>query len=183
MAAQAAAALPAAVELAKMAQQKQKEMEQKLASAVNAIVSPKGWENKKYALVLIFNNKTKTPVKLSEWVYLSGKELKSPGTVPKTGFLGEAFLCERDGSIGCGVSGSLKVTVGGSSKFIYFSCPFSGCLKIMHGTTRANCEANANDGGPKDCKVGNVTMYMKKVMYDRITKVNKNAEVFLVDFQ
>ena len=129
------------------------------------VVTLPGWEKKSRPLVLFFNNTSRTEVKVHNWAHCSGKTLKSISTQPFANkFAGEAFLCEGNNTWLQGVSGTFQVTVGNSSKFVFFSNPFIGCSKIHFGNTPREANANANDGNSKDIRVGGVTMYAFKQM-------------------
>jgi len=142
-----------------------------------------GWENKSRPLVLFFNNLSTTKVKIHNWAHVSGKALKSISTEPFSNrFGGVAFLCEGDGTWGSGVSGTFQVTVGNSKKFVFFSNPFAGCAKIHFANTAEEADANANDGNPKETKVGRLTMYASKQMAGQ-SLGNSSAEGFSIQFK
>jgi len=148
-------------------------------------LSEAGWENKSRPLVLLFNNSSTTKVKIHNWVFASGKSLKIITTEPFANkFAGSAFLCEGDNTWMTGVSGTFQVTVGNSKKFVFFSNPFAGCAKIHFADTAEEAEANANDGTPKDIKVGGLTMYAFKQMAGPETQGgNSSAEGFSIQFK
>merc|ERR1712112_176171 len=154
-----------------------------LASMVTSKASVPGWQNKSSALVLFFNNMSKTAVKDHNWQHVSGKALKSISTQPFANkYAGETFLCEADGSFMTGVSGTFQVTVGNSSKFVFFSSPYIGCCKIHFGRTAAEAHDNAEDGHAKDTKVGSLTMYASKQMAGNALG-NTSAEGFAIQFR
>ena len=146
------------------------------------VVTLPGWEKKSRPLVLFFNNTSRTEVKVHNWAHCSGKTLKSISTQPFANkYAGEAFLCEGNNTWLQGVSGTFQVTVGNSSKFVFFSNPFIGCSKIHFGNTAEEANANANDGNSKDIRVGGLTMYAFKQMAGQ-SLGNANAEGFAIQF-
>ena len=154
----------------------------KAGNGLAQVVTLPGWEKKSRPLVLFFNNTSSTPVRVHNWSHCSGKALKSISTQPFANkYAGEAFLCEGDNTWLQGVSGTFQVTVGNSSKFVFFSNPFIGCSKIHFGNTAKEADANANDGNSKDTQVGGLTMYAFKQMAGQALG-NASAEGFAIQF-
>ena len=154
-----------------------------LAQVVTSQLSVPGWENKSRPLVLFFNNTSATEVKVHNWDHCSGKALRSISAQPfANSYAGEAFLCEGDNTWMQGVSGTFQVTVGNSSRFVFFSNPYVGCSKIHFGNTPEEAEANSNDGNPKDTPVGGLKMYAFKQMEGQALG-NVSAEGFAIQFK
>lgn len=147
---------------------------------VGSAFSSPGWKNKKRPMILLFANTSKTPVKISNWKFISGKALEQPSTEPfKTNFK-KAYLCEGDSTVFTGACASFTVTVGKASVSIYVENPYSGCSKISFGKNHDEAYKKANDGNPKDTKVGPLKIYMKK---QRVDKMGNSAGIgFLIRF-
>ena len=126
------------------------------------LLSAPGFVKKSRPLALLFVNETDTEVTISEWNFMSGKSLQTPRTEPFSGHHEIALLCEGTWTFGTGVSGTLKVTVGKHSKYVYFSHPFAGCAKIEYADTPEKAYKNSDDGNPKECEIGSLMMYMNK---------------------
>lgn len=141
---------------------------------------PEGWKDKRRALVLSFENTSSTSVKICSWTMITGKALAEVSAMPFTGFHGRVYLCESNGTLMHGVSGSFKVQVGGEARFVYFSHPWYGCAKIQSADSPEEAEKQAVDGNSKEYVVANLNMYMTKV---GASGDNSSAEGFSVVFK
>ena len=123
--------------------------------------SESGWKGKSRKLLLSFINSSNSQVKVSDWIMVSGKQHQGVSSAPfLPGNSRAGMYCEGDGTWMTGVSGTFKISCGSSYTYVFVSNPYAGCCKVHFADTAADADNYANDGNPKDCRVGKVTWWV-----------------------